>query len=81
MEERFGGKLLDAAFGPGTAEIFKRLGGAHRRVRYHYHAGFVASYLIRESVVYPRALKLPAVSLPPDPVITADTLFVTLSQS
>jgi len=46
LEERVaGGRLLDAAFGPGAAEIFKRVKAVHiAACGTSFHAGIVASY-------------------------------------
>jgi glucosamine--fructose-6-phosphate aminotransferase (isomerizing) len=83
LEERVaGGKLLDAAFGPGAAEIFKRVKAVHiAACGTSYHAGFVASYLIEQVCRIPARVEIASEYRYRDPVITADTLFVTLSQS
>jgi glutamine---fructose-6-phosphate transaminase (isomerizing) len=83
LEERVaGGKLLDAAFGPGAAEIFKRVKAVHiAACGTSYHAGFVASYLIEQICRIPARVEIASEYRYRDPVITADTLFVTLSQS
>jgi glutamine---fructose-6-phosphate transaminase (isomerizing) len=83
LEERIaGGKLLDAAFGPGAAEIFKRVKAVHiAACGTSYHAGFVASYLIEQICRIPARVEIASEYRYRDPVITADTLFVTLSQS
>ncbi len=83
LEERIaGGKLLNAAFGPGAAEIFKRVKAVHiAACGTSYHAGFVASYLIEQICRIPARVEIASEYRYRDPVITADTLFVTLSQS
>jgi glutamine---fructose-6-phosphate transaminase (isomerizing) len=83
LEERIaGGRLLDAAFGPGAAEIFKRVKAVHiAACGTSYHAGFVASYLIEQICRIPARVEIASEYRYRDPVITADTLFVTLSQS
>ncbi len=83
LEERIaGGKLLDAAFGPGAAEVFKRVKAVHiAACGTSYHAGFVASYLIEQICRIPARVEIASEYRYRDPVITADTLFVTLSQS
>ncbi len=57
LEERIaGGKLLDAAFGPGAAEIFKRVKAVHiAACGTSFHAGVVASYLIEQICRFRRA--------------------------
>jgi glucosamine--fructose-6-phosphate aminotransferase (isomerizing) len=83
LEERVaGGKLLDAAFGPGAAEIFKRVKSVHiAACGTSYHAGFVASYLIEQTCRIPARVEIASEYRYRDPVITADTLFVSISQS
>ena len=60
LEERIaGGKLLDAAFGPGAAEIFKRVKAVHiAACGTSYHAGFVASYLIEQICRIPARVEI-----------------------
>jgi glucosamine--fructose-6-phosphate aminotransferase (isomerizing) len=83
LEERVaGGKLLDAAFGPGAAEIFKRVKAVHiAACGTSFHAGIVASYLIEEICRIPARVEIASEYRYRDPVITPDTLFVTISQS
>ena len=83
LEERIaGGKLLDAAFGPGAAEVFKRVKAVHiAACGTSYHAGLVASYLIEEICRIPARVEIASEYRYRDPVITPDTLFVTISQS
>jgi glucosamine--fructose-6-phosphate aminotransferase (isomerizing) len=83
LEERVaGGKLLDAAFGPGAAAIFKRVKAVHiAACGTSYHAGFVASYLIEQICRIPARVEIASEYRYRDPVITADTLFVSISQS
>jgi glutamine---fructose-6-phosphate transaminase (isomerizing) len=83
LEERVaGGKLLDAAFGPGAAEIFKRVKAVHiAACGTSFHAGLVASYLIEEICRIPARVEIASEYRYRDPVITPDTLFVAISQS
>jgi glutamine---fructose-6-phosphate transaminase (isomerizing) len=83
LEERIaGGKLLDAAFGPGAAEIFRQVKAVHiAACGTSYHAGFVASYLIEQLCRIPARVEISSEYRYRDPVITKDTLFVTISQS
>jgi glucosamine--fructose-6-phosphate aminotransferase (isomerizing) len=83
LEERIaGGKLLDAAFGPGAAEVFKKVKAVHiAACGTSFHAGLVASYLIEEVCRIPARVEIASEYRYRDPVITPDTLFVTISQS
>src|SRR3974390_1549232 len=83
LEERIaGGKLLDAAFGPGAAETFKRVKAVNiAACGTSFRAGVVASYLIEEICRLPARAEIASEYRYRDPVITADTLFVTISQS
>src|SRR5271155_87115 len=83
LEERIaGGKLLDAAFGPGAAKIFKRVKAVHiAACGTSFHAGLVASYLVEQICRIPARVEIASEYRYRDPVITADTLFVTISQS
>ncbi|HEX3912069.1 MAG TPA: glutamine--fructose-6-phosphate transaminase (isomerizing) [Steroidobacteraceae bacterium] len=83
LEERVArGKLLDAAFGPGAAAIFKRVKSVHiAACGTSFHAGLVASYLIEEICRIPARVEIASEYRYRNPVITPDTLFVTISQS
>jgi glutamine---fructose-6-phosphate transaminase (isomerizing) len=83
LEERLaGGKLLDAAFGPSAAAIFKRVKAVHiAACGTSYHAGLVASYMIEQICRIPARVEIASEYRYRDPVVTADTLFVTISQS
>jgi len=83
LEERVaGGKLLDAAFGPGAAAIFKRVKAVHiAACGTSFHAGLVASYLVEQVCRIPARVEIASEYRYRDPVITPDTLFVTISQS
>jgi glutamine---fructose-6-phosphate transaminase (isomerizing) len=83
LEERIaGGKLLDAAFGPGAAEIFRRVKAVHiAACGTSFHAGLTASYLIEQICRIPARVEIASEYRYRDPVITPDTLFVTISQS
>src|ERR1700730_7604459 len=83
LEERVaGGKLLDAAFGPGAAKIFKRVKAVHiAACGTSFHAGLVTSYLVEQICRIPARVEIASEYRYRDPVITADTLFVTISQS
>ncbi|MEP6547953.1 MAG: glutamine--fructose-6-phosphate transaminase (isomerizing) [Gammaproteobacteria bacterium] len=83
LEERVaGGKLFDAAFGPGAEEVFKKVKAVHiAACGTSYHAGLVASYFIEEVCRIPARVEIASEYRYRDPVITPDTLFVTISQS
>jgi glucosamine--fructose-6-phosphate aminotransferase (isomerizing) len=83
LEERIaGGKLLDAAFGPGAAEIFRQVKAVHiAACGTSFHAGLVASYLIETICRIPARVEIASEYRYRNPVITPDTLFVTISQS
>jgi glucosamine--fructose-6-phosphate aminotransferase (isomerizing) len=83
LEERVaGGKLLDAAFGPSAHEVFKKVKSVHiAACGTSFHAGLAASYFIEQFCRIPARVEIASEYRYRDPVITADTLFVTISQS
>jgi glutamine---fructose-6-phosphate transaminase (isomerizing) len=83
LEERIaGGKLLDAAFGPLAHQVFKKVKAVHiAACGTSYHAGLVASYFIEQICRIPARIEIASEYRYRDPVITPDTLFVTISQS
>src|SRR5258708_10137822 len=83
LEERVaGGKLLDAAFGPSAQQVFKKVKAVHiAACGTSFHAGLVASYFIEQICRIPARVHIPSEYPYPEPVITPDTLFVTISQS
>jgi glucosamine--fructose-6-phosphate aminotransferase (isomerizing) len=83
LEERLaGGKLLDAAFGPGAEQVFKKVKAVHiAACGTSFHAGLVASYFIEQICRIPARVEIASEYRYRDPVITPDTLFVTISQS
>jgi len=83
LEERIaGGKLLDAAFGPAAQQVFSRVKAVHiAACGTSFHAGLVASYLIEQVCRIPARVEIASEYRYRDPVITPDTLFVTVSQS
>jgi len=83
LDERVSGaKLLDAAFGPTAREVFRRVKAVHiAACGTSYHAGLIASYLIEQYCRIPARVEIASEYRYRQPVITADTLFVTLSQS
>ena len=83
LEERIAsGKLLEAAFGPTAHAIFKKVKAVHiAACGTSFHAGLVASYLIEHICRIPARIEIASEYRYRDPVITPDTLFVTISQS
>jgi glucosamine--fructose-6-phosphate aminotransferase (isomerizing) len=83
LEERIaGGRLLEAAFGPTAHDVFERVKAVHiAACGTSYHAGLVASYLIEQICRLPARVEIASEYRYRNPVVTADTLFVTLSQS
>ena len=83
LEERVAGaKLLEAAFGPSAAAVFERVQAVHiAACGTSYHAGVVASYWIEQICRIPARVEIASEYRYRDPVITPDTLFVTISQS
>ncbi len=83
LEERVaGGKLLDAAFGPSAQQVFKEVKAVHiAACGTSFHAGLVASYFIEQICRIPARIEIASEYRYRDPVITPDTLFVTISQS
>ncbi len=83
LEERIAnGRLLDAAFGPTASAVFSKV----RAVQIvacgtSYHAGTVASYLIEQICRIPCSVDIASEYRYRDPVVQADTLLVTISQS
>ena len=91
LEERVAGaKLLDAAFGPGAPppppppppQVFARVKAVHiAACGTSYHAGLVASYFVEHICRIPARVEIASEYRYRDPVVTPDTLFVTISQS
>jgi len=83
LEERIaGGKLLDAAFGPAAQQVFKKTKAVHiAACGTSYHAGLAACYFIEQICKIPARVEISSEYRYRDPVITPDTLFVTISQS
>jgi glutamine---fructose-6-phosphate transaminase (isomerizing) len=83
LEERIaGGKLLEAAFGPKASAIFKQVKSVHiAACGTSYHAGLIAAYFIEQICRIPARVEIASEYRYRHPVITPDTLFVTISQS
>jgi len=77
-----GGRLLDAAFGPSAERIFGKVKAVHiAACGTSYHAGLVASYWIEQICRIPARLEIASEYRYRNPVVSPDTLFVTISQS
>jgi glucosamine--fructose-6-phosphate aminotransferase (isomerizing) len=83
LEERVaGGRLLEAAFGPAATEVFGRIRAVHIvACGTSFHAGSVARYLIEQVCRLPCNVEIANEYRYRNPVVTPDTLFVTISQS
>jgi glucosamine--fructose-6-phosphate aminotransferase (isomerizing) len=83
LEERVaGGKLLDAAFGPAARKVFAATKAVHiAACGTSFHAGLVACHFIEEICRIPARIEIASEYRSRHPVVTPDTLFVTISQS
>ena len=83
LEQRVVGlRLLDAAFGPAAQAMFKRVRTIHiAACGTSFHAGLVASYFLEQVCRLPARVEIASEYRYRDPVVTPDTLFVSLSQS
>lgn len=83
LEERISrGRLLDAAFGPGSTDVFNRTKSVHIiACGTSYHAGSVARYFIEQICRLPCNVEIASEYRYRSPVVPPDTLFVTISQS
>jgi glucosamine--fructose-6-phosphate aminotransferase (isomerizing) len=83
LEERVAnGRLLEAAFGPAATEVFRRTQAVHIvACGTSYHAGSVARYLIEQLCRLPCSVEIASEFRYRNPVVTPNTLFVTISQS
>jgi glucosamine--fructose-6-phosphate aminotransferase (isomerizing) len=77
-----GGRLLDAAFGPSAQSVFARVEAVHFvACGTSYHAGLTACYLLEQFCRIPARVEFASEYRYRNPVVTANTLFVTISQS
>ena len=83
LEERVAGaRLLDAAFGPTAQGVFRQVKAVHiAACGTSFHAGLVACHFIEQVCRIPARVEIASEYRYRDPVVTPDTLFVTLSQS
>ena len=77
-----GGRLLSQAFGPAAMEVFKRTTSVHIvACGTSYHAGIVARYFIEQLCRVPCRVEIASEFRYRDPVVPANSLFVSISQS
>ena len=83
LQERVaGGRLLEAAFGPAAAEIFRRTENVHIvACGTSNHAGAVARYFIEQICRLPCAVDIASEYRYRNPLVPRNSLFVTISQS
>ena len=77
-----GGRLLSQAFGPAAMEVFKRTTSVHIvACGTSYHAGVVARYFIEQICRVPCRVEIASEFRYREPVVPANSLFVSISQS
>ena len=83
LQERVAnGRLLEAAFGPAATEVFKRTQNVHIvACGTSYHAGCVARYFIEQICKIPCSVDIASEYRYRSPLVPANSLFVTISQS
>jgi glutamine---fructose-6-phosphate transaminase (isomerizing) len=83
LQERVAnGRLLEAAFGPAAAEVFRRTEHVHIiACGTSYHAGAVARYFIEQIVKLPCTAEIASEYRYRSPLVPRNSLFVTISQS
>jgi glucosamine--fructose-6-phosphate aminotransferase (isomerizing) len=83
LQERIAnGRLLEAAFGPSAAEVFRRTRNVHIvACGTSFHAAAVARYFIEQVGKVPCAVDIASEYRYRSPLVPADSLFVTISQS
>ncbi len=83
LSERIaGGRLLSQAFGPAAMEVLKRTTSVHIvACGTSYHAGVVARYFIEQICRVPCRVEIASEFRYRDPVVPANSLFVSISQS
>jgi glucosamine--fructose-6-phosphate aminotransferase (isomerizing) len=83
LQERVAnGRLLEAAFGPAATEVFARTAAVHIvACGTSFHAGIVARYFIEQICRLPCRVEIASEYRYRNPVVTPNTLLVTISQS
>jgi glucosamine--fructose-6-phosphate aminotransferase (isomerizing) len=83
LQERVAnGRLLEAAFGPAATDVFKRTQIVHIvACGTSYHAAAVARYFIEQICKLPCSVDIASEYRYRNPLVPANSLFVTISQS
>jgi glutamine---fructose-6-phosphate transaminase (isomerizing) len=83
LQERVAnGRLLEAAFGPAAAEVFKRTAGVHIvACGTSFHAAATVRYFIEQICRIPCAVDIASEYRYRNPLVPPGSLFVTISQS
>jgi glutamine---fructose-6-phosphate transaminase (isomerizing) len=83
LQERVAnGRLLEAAFGPLATDVFKRTQNVHIvACGTSFHAAAVARYFIEQVCRLPCSVDIASEYRYRDPLVPANSLFVTISQS
>jgi glucosamine--fructose-6-phosphate aminotransferase (isomerizing) len=83
LQERVAnGRLLEAAFGPAATEVFKRTRNVHIvACGTSYHAASTARYFIEQIAKVPCSVDIASEYRYRSPLVPANSLFVTISQS
>jgi glucosamine--fructose-6-phosphate aminotransferase (isomerizing) len=83
LQERVvNGRLLEAAFGPAATEVFKRTANVHIvACGTSYHAALVARYFIEQICKLQCSVDIASEYRYRNPLVPANSLFVTISQS
>ena len=83
LEERIAnGKVMDAAFGPGSVKVLDATRGVHIvACGTSYHAGLVARYWIEQLCRLPCTVEIASEYRYRSPVVPDGTLFISISQS
>jgi glutamine---fructose-6-phosphate transaminase (isomerizing) len=76
------GRLLEAAFGPAAADVFKRTAGVHIvACGTSFHAAATVRYFIEQICRIPCAVDIASEYRYRNPLVPPNSLFVTISQS
>ena len=83
LQERVAnGRLLEAAFGPAATDVFKRTENVHIvACGTSYHSAAVARYFIEQICKLPCSVDIASEYRYRNPLVPANSLFVTISQS
>jgi glutamine---fructose-6-phosphate transaminase (isomerizing) len=83
LQERVAnGRLMEAAFGPAAAEVFRRTQNVHLvACGTSYHAAVTARYFIEQICKIPCSVDIASEYRYRNPLVPKDSLFVTISQS